>query len=534
MVTSAPPARGAIVADGVGRSDASTLTLDIYDTTGRRVGRILDPVRVELVERRLATSSATVVVHADPAREPYVGPLRAPGARVHIRDGNGYVLGGPVTTRRISRADGTVTVTVEDYVRIFYRVLGWPVPSAPLTAQTRERWRAIGQQETVVKALAKANFDRLAMPVTVAPDRGRGRRMVVEARMEKLSDVLLEALTPGPLDLRMRPTGTEQRMTGLTFDVAEPPDYPVTITADSDVLADYTIVDVEPETTRVVLGGGGEGVDRDFFAKVDGIREAERGGAIAIGETFVDGRNLRTDYDAALRDVEAAQDDVIATRVAYGEALSDQRAVNYEGQARVNEVQIEENQNVADALDALREAQRANPPVQSTIDSRAAAYEAALQRRIERIGAARATRDSNNGAAAAKVAAATTERDVAAVTLQIAQTTATDELAAYRTEVGNAMTEALLAGGPKVSASVVLAETASFQWDGDALQIGTRVPLDLDGVLVAERIRERRRTYTSAGLDSVPVLGEREESPDIRMARRIAALSKAQRADSTR
>ena len=127
--------------------------------------------------------------------------------------------------------------------------------------------------------------------------------------MEKLSDVLLEALTPGPLDLRMRPTGTEQRVTGLTFDVAEPPDYPVTIAADSDVLADYTIVDVEPETTRVVLGGGGEGVDRDFFAKVDGIREAERGGAIAIGETFVDGHVLR-DAETGRQVCELERDDV--------------------------------------------------------------------------------------------------------------------------------------------------------------------------------------------------------------------------------
>lgn len=529
MVT---PARGAVLRDLP--RDADVTTLDVYDAVGRRVGRILDPLLVDLAERRLATSSATIVLNADPAHEPYVGALRQPGARVHVRDGNGYVLGGPVVRRTVRRSDGTLTISVEDYLRIFYRTLAWPVPAAALTAQTRERWRGIGQQETVVKNLARANFDRLGIPVEIAPDQGRGRRMVVEARMEKLSDVLLEALTPGPLDLRMRPVGTEQRVTGLRFDVAEPADYPVVITDDSDVLADYDVTDVEPEATRVVLGGGGEGVERDFFSKVDGTREAERGGAIAIGEVFHDGRNLRTDYDAALRDVARAQDDVAATRVAYGDALADQRAVNYEGQARVNEVQIEEDRNVADARDELRVAQQADPPVQATIDSKATAYEAALQQRIERIDGARARRDENNGAAAAKVAEAFSARSVAEIARQQAGLAAEQELAAYRSEVGDAMTEVLLQGGPKVSASITLAETASFRWDAAAVQIGTRIRFSLAGLDVTERIRERRRTYTGTGVTSTPVLGEREESPDIRMARTIAALAKRQRSDSTR
>lgn len=188
--------------------------------------------------------------------------------------------------------EGFVTAHVEDDRRLLWAWHGRQVPGAPLDAQASEYRVYTGSSESVFKAALAENFARLGVPWAVAPSLNRGLPKRVEFRMHPLADKLIPILD---LD-GLVSTLTYDDDTGITtVDVREPVTVPGVLTLDTGIPDSYKFDRTNPTVTRVVVGGRGEGVERQFIEVIDHDREAEYG---VILEGFVDARN--TDEDADL------------------------------------------------------------------------------------------------------------------------------------------------------------------------------------------------------------------------------------------
>ncbi|MDF2992094.1 MAG: ArV2 [Microbacterium sp.] len=189
--------------------------------------------------------------------------------------------------------EGTLTAHVEGDVRKLWDWLGWQVPGAPLNAQSAEYRVYTGAPETVFKQALAENFARLDVPWTVAPDLGRGGAPVrVEFRMHPLADNLIPVLDAAGLVVVLSYTDE-----GVTVDVREPDTVAGILTLESGVPDAYKFQRSAPTVTRVVVGGRGEGVEREFVEVIDADREAAWGDII---EGFTDARNTEEGSDIAI------------------------------------------------------------------------------------------------------------------------------------------------------------------------------------------------------------------------------------------
>lgn len=222
----------------------------------------------------------------------------AKGARCAMRFRGREWLRGRVSSTPGHGPDGDTVIRVEDDVRKLWAWLGWPKPSAALNAQTDEYARYSGPAESVVKAAIAANVTRLGVPWTVAPSLGRGPTSKAELRFHPLGDKLMPVLDAAGLVLTLAHDGlavtvdvrASQLVAGLLSDL-------------TGNLEAYSWTKEAPTSTRVIVGGRGEGVEREFYSKVDAATESDWGDVI---ETFVDARNaevggsLEPDADEAL------------------------------------------------------------------------------------------------------------------------------------------------------------------------------------------------------------------------------------------
>ncbi|MBW4094580.1 MAG: hypothetical protein HIU81_03895 [Acidobacteria bacterium] len=257
--------------------------LTIYDKDFRRKGWLGDAISVVATPAHNDQQSITFTTTSNNSKLPL---LMADGARLTCEYGGRQIISGPVRSRGGSgpSASGELTFTVPDDYRLLTRVLGWPVPAADLASQTAEYDTRSGPAESVLKAFVQANaVDRLGLPISVAPDLGRGANITVSMRFHPLFDRLFPAFDGAGLGVTVKQAGA-----GLVVDCYEPKDYPRILSEAAGTVKSWSWTNAAPEATRGVVGGQGEGVARTFHAFVDPLREAQWGDVI---EVFRDARD---------------------------------------------------------------------------------------------------------------------------------------------------------------------------------------------------------------------------------------------------
>jgi hypothetical protein len=237
------------------------------------VGRPLD---VKPTIRHNVKSTATFRIDSDHIR---ASDLMSPGARVVIYKRGEFQMSGPV--RQVAgqfAMDAALTFTVEDDFRILHNWLMWPKPWAAVTAQDVEYRTITGPAETVVKTVMAENaIVRLGFPLTVAPDQGRGAVGTYTFRFHPAYDRLFPAVDQAGIGVTVRHSGN-----GLELDCYEPRNYPHLLSPESGTVIGGGYSLAAPTATRVVVGGQGEGVAREFRTFPDPSREVEWNDVIEV------------------------------------------------------------------------------------------------------------------------------------------------------------------------------------------------------------------------------------------------------------
>ena len=259
------------------------------------VGSVNATKSVQCATRHNALSVATVTVDADHFR---LASLQAPGARIAVRDQGGRIMDGRITRWTASGIGtrDTVTFTANSPHEIFKNMVGWPVPANPLTGQNVENYVATGPAETVLKNLVRVNAQRLGIPLTILPDKGRGATISVSLRFQPLEEKLFPLFDQAGIGVDVWMGNTSYMLECYTSEV-----YPHELSEIDGTITGGSYSSTAPTVTRVVVGGQGEGVAREFRQYVDAAREAEWGVKI---EQFQDARD--TD-DGNIFDARAAE-----------------------------------------------------------------------------------------------------------------------------------------------------------------------------------------------------------------------------------
>jgi hypothetical protein len=276
----------------------SPLTVAVYSKSLKRLGWVGDAKTLLVTPRHNLQSTASLTVAAD---HPRAGDLLEPGARLVVEFDGEQILSGPLTRRGGEvRPDADITVDVRDDWHLLRSLLGRPNPTGTLAQQGDDgAYRTVtGPAETVVKTLVAENVGRTGLPVTIAPDLGRGDTITVQVRMHPLADRLLPLIDQAGIGVTVRQVGPKTQGTGLQVDCYTPAQYPRTLTDASGVVVGGSWSLTAPEVTRVVVGGPGEGVDRVFVEVVDTAAEAEWG---LVLEQFADARDVTEGPDLAVR-----------------------------------------------------------------------------------------------------------------------------------------------------------------------------------------------------------------------------------------
>lgn len=343
------------------------------------VGWVGRPLELKPVIRHNVKSTATFTVEAGHLR---AADLMAPAARVVIYRHGEFQMSGPV---RLAGGNftgaATLSFTVEDDFRILNNWLAWPKPAALLTGQDVEYRSITGPAETAVKTVMSEAATRLGFPLTVAASQGRGASGRYTFRFHPAYDRLFPAVDQAGIGVTVRQQGA-----GLLLDCYTPRDYVHELSAENGTVVGGTYSLSAPGVTRVIVGGQGEGVAREFRAFQDAPRET-------------------------------AWNDII-------EVLQD-------------------------------------------------------------------ARDSSSGDVYADRAA-----------------------------------EVLAEGAPLAGLSLELSETKHFRYGGDGLRVGDRVTARINGQAFTDVLREARLSWGDDGDIAIPVVGERADDPDLRLAKGIRALQR--------
>lgn len=256
--------------------------ITLYNKSFGRVGEIGDPESLTCTPRHMLTGTAQIILPADHMK---AGLLAADDTRVVIEYPDETMLSGVVdeVAAQGPNVDGKITYTVASDFRLLYRILAWPNPTAPITNQGGDGafYKATGPAETVIKNLIRANCQRLGLPVTVAPDQGRGATITIEARFQPPADVMLSAVETAGLGITVVQSGA-----GFRVDVYQPRVWGQTLTEASDAVTDWSWRKKRATATRAVVGGKGVLEQRVFHPVVDTALEAATGD---VAEIFVDG-----------------------------------------------------------------------------------------------------------------------------------------------------------------------------------------------------------------------------------------------------
>lgn len=473
----------------------SVFRIAVYDKNRVFKCQIGAPESLEVTVRHNMVGTLVMTVPLGHERLP---ELMADGARLKVSFKGEHLISGPIVKDELDTngVNGSYTISVEDDFRILREILGWPVPSAAISAQGTAEYRTYtGNAEGIVKvAVTENGVTRMGVPgLTVAPNLGRGTGVPggLAFRFHPLADLFFPAVEDAGLGVTVKQVGSD-----LVLDVYEPQTFPRTLSVKGRTLQQVTMTRTRPTASRAVVGGSGEGKARYFRQLTDGPREALYG---MRAETFVDDRQAGSDYLGLVKDVADASQDL---KDANKELVEADRALDAANTAFENADQAYDTAQATGNSSLISTATTRRNSAQGKVTSRLADYNAAVT-------------DKN-----AKQAAYNTLNEQLAASLT-----------AYQAAMDESGTKALTESGPKNGVSLTLAGTGIFQYGPGGFHVGDRVPVRVaDGVVVTEVIRECTLKWVSPTYASVePVAGELTNQPERTTAKRIAALAKGQR-----
>jgi len=263
----------------------SPFRITLYDKRFKRLGLLGDPLSVDLTLAHNGQSTGSFSIRADHQIAP---KLLTEGCRVTVDYRGLQVLSGLVDTLEgSSDVASELVVSIADDWAFWASTLGWQDPTSQIGTQTASLYDTkTGPAETVVKYFASRAITRLALPITVAPDLGRGSSITVQMRMDLQADKLFPLVDQAGIGTQIRQVGE-----GLRLDCYTPAWYPHTLTPRSGMVAKWEWSKGAPKATRVVVGGSGDGLSRFFVQRVDTTAESLWG---IKREAFVDATDATT------------------------------------------------------------------------------------------------------------------------------------------------------------------------------------------------------------------------------------------------
>lgn len=264
------------------------MRITLYNKDRQFIGQEGAPLVAEVTPRVFPlVGTARLVV---PLSSPQAANLMKAGTRVLFEEGGEHLLSGPVDETNLTTSSDSLEVLVLDDACILGGILGWQVPTAPITNQSAAEYRVYtGPAETVVKNIVRENgVNRLQIPgLVVAPSQGRGTTIEggTTYRMHPVPDRIYPGLDIAGIGLQVRQVGAN-----LVFDTYVPRVYPTVLSVDGRTLKDATHNRKRPRASRVVVGGPGEAKARRYRSVTDTAREAQWG---FLGETFRDARDIQ-------------------------------------------------------------------------------------------------------------------------------------------------------------------------------------------------------------------------------------------------
>lgn len=256
--------------------------------------------------RHNAISTAELTLNASSVALPH---LLADGSRVVIRYRDEFLMSGQVRLKagEFPHELSPLTFQVTSDFAILHEILGFPVPTAPAPTSLGSNAYLVGGQgadtayftqtdkpaETAVKTFVAANgLVRQGRAITITPTLGRGGNVTVSTRMHPLVDRLLPLVDQAGIGIDIRQDGT-----GFLLDVYEPTVRTRQFTAESGILRKGSWSLAAPTCNQVVVGGQGEGTDREFYMVNDPASIAVWG----ILEVFQDARDTNVEAELIAR-----------------------------------------------------------------------------------------------------------------------------------------------------------------------------------------------------------------------------------------
>ena len=170
--------------------------------------------------------------------------------------------------------------------------------------------------------------------------------MQASLRMHPLADRILTAVDAAGIGVSVVQSGS-----GLIVDCYEPAPRTRVLSEEGGQIVDWAWSTAAPSATRVVVGGQGEGTDREFVQVIDGDREAEWGESI---EVFRDARDTEDNAVMAQRAAETLAEGAPATGLSI--TLAESRGMRYGVHVRVGDKVTTRIAPGAEVTDVLREA----------------------------------------------------------------------------------------------------------------------------------------------------------------------------------
>jgi hypothetical protein len=277
--------------------NAAPFKVTLYDKTLKRLGWIGAYRSLTLTLAHNQVSNAWLTLDGDDQK---VAALMTPGSRFAVDYDGERIFNGPVFTREGAGPSRSsyATFNAQSNFRILGKMLAWPNPTQDIYHQGYDDDDvALGDYdvqsgvpaETALKHYVTANATRLGVPVTSATDLGRGANVDVSMRFHYLTDRLLPAVDLAGLGVTVNQTGPDDQGTGFEVDVYEPSVVTRQLSEESGILTDWNWSQTGPDVTRVIVGGQGEGIDRDFELMTDTSRETDWG---FFSEVFQDARDV--------------------------------------------------------------------------------------------------------------------------------------------------------------------------------------------------------------------------------------------------
>jgi hypothetical protein len=246
--------------------------LKIYDKDFNFKGYIGNPIDLAVTPRFNETGTATVKIDLDHRLSP---DILADGSRIVINKDGKFVLSGKIYQKNAEgpTVKGTLSFYVKSDFRAMHQALGWPLPLSPLAAQGKGTYTIAGNAESAVKTLVQQNIvGRLGLPITVAPNLGRGGTLPagIDIRFHPIYEKAFPAIEQAGLGVTFEQSGA-----GIVMDVFTPPVYPFTLSEESGVLQWWSWSAADAAATRVIAEGSGTATDSKLYAlAVDADLEA--------------------------------------------------------------------------------------------------------------------------------------------------------------------------------------------------------------------------------------------------------------------